>query len=149
MQLKEFMIPRSRITLPGPAKGGEKPFFEVRGLCLDDMTFLVSQHVGPITRALKLYQESRDDILTSGNLQGFVLTLARDFPDLVAEVISAASDSLDDETRKIAKTLPIGVQIAAVTEITRLTLEDSGGLKNLLAEMQARLKNAAQSVGEN
>lgn len=149
MLLKDYVIPRSRITLPGKAgPDGEKPHFMVRGITLDDMTFLVQQHLGPITRALKLYQESRENVLVTGNLQGFILTFARDFPELAAEVISAASDSLDDETRKIAKQLPISVQISALAEITRLTLEDAGGLGNLLAEMRQRLESAAQSAGE-
>lgn len=143
MQLRDFQIPRSRITLPGKAVDGERPYFEVRGLCLEDMTFLISQHLGPITRALKMYQESREDILKTGNLQGFVMALARDFPELAAEVISAATDAPDAETKKIARALPISVQIAALTEITRLSLEDAGGLKNLLAEMQQSLKDAA------
>jgi hypothetical protein len=147
MLLKDFVIPRSKINLPGRKIDGVQPFFEVRGITLDDMTFLVQQHLAPITKAIKLYQESREDIMVSGNLQGFVMTLARDFPNLAAEVISAASDSLDDETRKVAKALPIATQIQALSEITRLTLEDAGGLKNLLAEMQARIESAAR-VGE-
>lgn len=148
MQLKDFTIPRTRINLPGKAdKDGNKPYFEVRGLTLDDLTFLIGQHLGPITRALKLYQESREDVLKTGNLSGFIMSLARDFPDLVAEVISAATDSLDDATRNIARQLPISVQLLAINEITRLSIEDAGGLKNLLAEMQERLKDAA-SVGE-
>ena len=147
MLLKDYVIPRSRITLPGPAVDGQRPYFEVRGITLDDMTFLVNRHIGPITKAVKMYQESREDILKTGNLQGFVMTLARDFPDLAAEVISAASDQLDDETRNKARQLPISVQISALSEITRLSLEDAGGLKNLLAEMRTRIENAA-SVGE-
>lgn len=143
MLLKDFVIPRAKVTLPGKPVNGEKPFFEVRGITLDDMTFLVNQHLDPLTRAIKLYQESRDDILKTGNLQGFVMALARDFPDLAAEVISAASDSLDEQTRKIAKQLPIATQIHALSEIIRLSLEDAGGLGNLLAEMRARIESAA------
>lgn len=146
MLLKDFVIPRKRIELPGKAVNGVKPFFEVRGLTLDDLTFLVQQHLDPIVRAVKMYQESREDILRTGNLQGFVLALARDFPALAAEVISAASDSLDDETRNVAAKLPISVQIVALTEITRLTVEDAGGLGNLLAEMRGRLKDAASAL---
>lgn len=146
MLLKDYAIPRSKITLPGKAVDGVKPFFEVRGLCLEDMTFLIGQHLGPITRALKLYQESRADVLKTGNLQGFVMTVARDFPELAAEVISAGADQLDDTTRKVARQLPISVQIMALTEITRLSLEDAGGLKNLLAEMTATLQKAAAEV---
>ena len=148
MQLKDFTIPRTKIDLPGPPIKGEKPFFMVRGITLDDMTFLVSQHLGPITRAVKMYQESKADILTTGSFQGFIMAMARDFPDLLAEVISAAADSLDDTTRAVAKQLPLSTQIIALNEIVRLTVEDAGGLKNLLAEMQERLKAAAASVEE-
>lgn len=146
MLLKDYVIPRSDIPLPGKAVNGVKPFFQVRGLTLDDLTFLISQHLGPITRAVKLYQESREDILKTGNLQGFVMTLARDFPELGAEVISAASDSLDPETRNVAKQLPIATQIKALAEITRLTLEDAGGLGNLLAEMRGQIESLAANA---
>jgi hypothetical protein len=146
MQLRDYQIQRVAIPLPGKAVNGVKPSFDVRGLCADDLTFLISQHVGPITKAIKLYQESKEDVLKTGNLQGFVLALARDFPFLVAEVISAATDSLDDETRKIAKTLPVGVQLAAMNEIARLSIEEVGGLKNLLAEMRQRLQGAEAEI---
>jgi hypothetical protein len=139
MELREYVIPKAAVPLPGKSKDGTKPSFEVRGLCADDLTFLISLHHEPITRALKLYQESREDILATGRLNGFVLTLIKDFPALVAEVISAANDALDDETRAVVRKLPITTQLAAVTEIVRLTVEDAGGLKNLFAEMQAHL----------
>lgn len=141
MQLKDYEIPRTKVPLPGKAVDGAKPFFEVRGLCADDLTFLISQHIGPITKAVQLYQESRADILATGNMQGFIMTLTRDFPHLVSEVISAATDSLDDETRKIAARLPISVQLAAMSEIAKLSIEEVGGLKNLLAGMQQHLSD--------
>lgn len=128
MQLRDYEIPKATIPLPG------KTSFEVRGLTTADISFLIENHLGPITRAVKLYQESRADILTGGNLNKFVMALAGDAPQLVAEVISAAADSLDDKTRAIAKQLPITVQIAAMAEIARLTMQESDGLKNLLAE---------------
>lgn len=143
MKLADYIIPRERITLPGKSVNGAKPFFEVRGLCLDDMTFLVQRHLGPITRALKLWQESREDIIRTGNLQQFVLSLAKDFPELAAEVISCAADEIDDEASAKAGRLPIATQIAALTAVSRLSMEDAGGLKNLLAEMQQRLESAA------
>lgn len=143
MKLADYTIPRERITLPGKAVDGVKPYFEVRGLCLDDMTFLIQNHLGPITRALKLWQESREDVLRSGNLGQFVMTVAKDFPDLAAEVISAAADELDVGATAKAKQLPIATQILSLNTITRLTIEDAGGLGNLLAEMQGRLSDAA------
>jgi hypothetical protein len=147
MELRDYTIPRAKVPLPGkPKPGEEKSSFEVRGLCVDDLTFLVTAHHGPITRALKLYQESRSDILASKNISGFVLTLAKDFPDLVAEVISAATDSLDDQTREIARKLPIVTQITALNEILKLSMEEAGGLKNLMAEIRARIESARDGV---
>jgi len=137
MQLKDYQIPRESIPL---AKGQS---FDVRGLCADDLTFLISQHHGPITRAIKRYQESRNEIAQSKNLSAFILALVQDFPDLVAEVISAASDSLDDETRKVAKQLPITTQIIALNAIVKLSADDVADIKNLLAEMRERLQSLA------
>jgi hypothetical protein len=140
IQLEDYVIPKKAIPLPGGKQ------LEVRGLCADDLTFLVSLHLPEITKALKLYQESRSDILTSGNISQFVMTLARDFPGLVAEVISAAADSLTDKARVVAGRLPVATQIIILNEIVTLTMEDAGGLGNLLAEMRERLVKAAASV---
>lgn len=144
MDLRDYTIPRAKVPLPGKASpGGEKPFFEVRGLCADDLTLLITLHHGPITKALKLYQESRADILTTRNITGFIMTLVKDFPDLVSEVISAATDSLDDETRQVARKLPITTQITALNEIVKLSMEEVAGLKNLLAELRERIASPA------
>lgn len=147
--LADYTIPRERITLPGRAVGGVKPYFEVRGLCLDDMTYIVQNHLGPLTRAIKTWQESKADIIRSGNLQQFLLTVVKDFPDLAAEVISAAADELDDAALNTARKLPIGSQIAALTAISRLSMEDAGGLGNLLAEMRQRIEGAASDVDQS
>jgi hypothetical protein len=140
MQLKDYQIQRKKVPLPG--KPGTENFFEVRGLCVDDLTLLISIHHGAITRALKLYQESKADVLASKNLTGFMLLLAKDFPELVAEVISAAADSLDDATRAVARKLPFTTQVLAMNEILKLSMEDAGGLKNLLAELRELAANA-------
>lgn len=137
IELKDFEIPRSAVPV------GRGKQIMVRGLSADDLTFLISLHHGPIVRAIKQYQETREHILQNGRLADYLMILIRDFPDLVAEVISAATDSLDDTTRAIAKKLPIGVQITALNEITKLSMEEVGGLKNLLAEMRARIESAA------
>jgi len=145
MKLADFEIQRAKVRLPGKGKDN---FLEVRGLSLDDLTLLISLHHEPITKALKLWQESRTDIMTTRNLSSFILAVAKDFPDLVAEVISAAADELDDEARRKAKLLPVTVQIVALNEILKLTMEEVDGLKNLLAEMQDRVKSLA-SVGSS
>lgn len=146
MLLADYEIPREKITLPGKLKDGSKPFIEVRGLCADDMTYLLQRHLGPITRAVKLWQESKADIIRQGNLQQFILTLIRDFPDIVAEVISACVDQLDDATVQTARRLPLASQIAALTAVFKLTQDDAGGLGNLLAEFRQRLEGVASAA---
>jgi len=141
MQLKDYVIERVKVPLP---RKGE--FFEVRGLCADDLTFLITLHHGPITRAIAHYQESRANITSPKSMTSFIMSLAQDFPDLVAEVISAAADALDDQTRAVAKKLPITTQIIALNEIMKLTMMEVDGLKNLFAEMRERAQSLA-SVG--
>jgi hypothetical protein len=142
IDLKAHEIMRSPVPL------GRGKQFMVRGITADDLTFLVSLHHGPITKALVSWQESRQDVFKKDNLTSFLLTLVKDFPDLVSEVISAATDSLDDETRAVAKKLPITVQVMALNEIAKLTLEEVDGIKNLLAELRDRAKSLAASDGD-
>ena len=75
------------------------------------------------------------------------LRLAKDFPELGAEVISAGADEFDDEATAKARQLPIATQIMALNAIAKLSMEDAGGLGNLLAEMRRRLESAV-SVGD-
>ena len=133
IDLKQHEILRAAVPL------GRGKQFMVRGITAEDLTFLVTMHHAPITKAVKLWQDSREDIFTSKNLTGFILTLVKDFPDLVSEVISAAADSLDDETRAVARKLPVTTQILAINEIVRLTMEEADGIKNLLAELREKI----------
>jgi hypothetical protein len=146
IELRDYTIERAKVTLPGKVKPGEeRPYIMVRGICGDDIVYLVMSHHADITKALVIYQEQRERIMKGGQgLTNFILALARDFPDVIAEVISAACDKAGDEaTLKVAKQLPIPTQLLALNEIIRLTMEDAGGLKNLLAEMRERLQDAA------
>lgn len=141
IQLEDFAIPRAAVKLPGGKQ------FMVRGLSSDDLSLMVSQHLPEIVKAVELYQERRQSVMDTGSLTGFLMTFAKDFPAVLAEVISAATDSTSEKAREVARKMPLPIQLAALNEITRLTMEESGGLKNLLAEMRARLESAAASDG--
>lgn len=141
IQLEDFAIPRAAVKLPGGKQ------FMVRGLSSDDLAIMVSQHLPEIVKAVELYQERQKNVMDTGSLTGFLMTFAKDFPAVLAEVISAATDSTSEKAREVARKMPLPIQLAALNEITRLTMEESGGLKNLLAEMRARLESAAASDG--
>lgn len=136
IRLEDIVIPRAAVALPGGKQ------LMVRGLCADDLALMVSLHLPEITKALELYREKQANVLQTGNLTEFLMTFARDFPAVVAEVISAAADSPSEAGKEIARKLPVTIQLSAINEITRLTMEDAGGLKNLLAEMRARMASA-------
>ncbi len=141
INIEDFALPRVAVPLPGGKQ------FMVRGLCADDLALMVSLHLHEIVKALELYREQKGNIMASGSLAEFVMTFVRDFPAVATEVISAAADAHTDKAREVIGKLPITVQLAALNEITKLTMEDAGGLKNLLAEMRERLVRAAPSDG--
>ena len=121
MSWTDYAAPTADIPLGGDATG------RVRGLNLDDISILVTDHLPAITKAVTLYAASKGDVYTKTNIHAFVIQVASEFPTLLSEVISLAADEPALKGRKIA----MGVQIAALTEIVRLTLEELGGLGNL------------------
>lgn len=131
--MSKFKTVRSEVPLPG-----ENPAIHVRGLGLEDFSVLITDHLALITEAAERWAAMKKDVYAKANLQGFILVLARDFPQLVSEVISIAAD----EPELKGFRLPIGPQMAAITEIARLTLVDAGGLGNLLAVLGSALKGA-------
>lgn len=131
--MSKFKIVRSEVPLPG-----DNPPIQVRGLGLEDFSVLITDHLALITEAAERWAAMRKDVYAKANLQGFILVLARDFPTLISEVISLAADEPELKGFK----LPIGPQMAAMTEIARLTLVDAGGLGNLFAVLGSALRDA-------
>ena len=121
MSWADYQPPTAEVPLGGGATG------MVRGLNVDDLSVLITNHLEPISKAVALYAQSKKDVYTKASLHAFVISTASEFPGLISEVISLAADEPSLKGRKIA----MGVQIAALNEIIRLTLEELGGLGNL------------------
>jgi hypothetical protein len=121
MSWADYQPPTAEVPLGGGAKG------RVRGLNVDDLSSLVTNHLESISKAVALYAASKKDVYSTKNLHAFIIQTASQFPGLVSEVISLAADEPSLKGKKIA----LGVQIAALNEIARLTLEELGGLGNL------------------
>ena len=141
MSWTDYKAPTAEIPL-GNGKTGE-----VRGLNADDLAVLITNHLEPISKAVKLYADSRKDVFTNKTMQQFIIQSASSFPQLVSEVISIAADEPTLKSKKIA----LGVQVAALNEIVRLTLEEVGGLGNLslvLASLAKGVLQAAEPAGD-
>lgn len=121
MSWADYQPPTAEVPLGGGATG------RVRGLNVDDLAVLVTNHLPAISKAVALYAASKKDVYSTANLHAFVIQTASQFPGLVSEVISLAADEPSVAKKKIA----LGVQVAALNEIAKLTLEELGGLGNL------------------
>lgn len=131
--LAGYEIIRERVTLPKRPTETEAPFFEVRGLGLPDIEHLVSYHLGDLVKAVDLYIQKKNGRMAASSLQEFALIIARDVPALVTEIIYIATDEEGAEILAKVKRLPVLVQINALLQISKLTSEEAGGLKNLIA----------------
>jgi hypothetical protein len=136
--LSEYQTPRVDVPL------GQDQVVSLRGLNLDDFALLLQDHLEPISKAVQLWQQSKQDIYTSKNMQGFLMSIIKDFPGLVTEVISIAADEPDAKKVKLG----LGFQTSAIAAISKLTLEEAGGLGNLFASLAALARGALQNASE-
>lgn len=132
MQLTELGFDTEEIVVK-PAKG-DKPqqSITVRGIALDDIMKLFRVH-GP--DIIKLYDQLTKDKakLESGDSAQMVLQALEQAPDLVADLIVLATDATNTKAaHAVAKRLPVTVQLKALEAIMRLTLEDHGGVGELI-----------------
>lgn len=117
---------------------GQDHSFDVRGLNLTDISYLVGEHISDIEAAVNLFQQGRQTIM-AGGLDAFLMMLCRDAPGLVAEVISVSAN--ERELAANYAKLPFSVSVIALAEILRMTVEEQGSLKNLSAALVAVLKD--------
>jgi hypothetical protein len=132
MSIEAYEIP----TLPVLAKG--EPIFHVRGLDVEDLTFLAQNYLEDIRNAIVMYGVNKQRVAARQNLNELVLLAAKDFPPLVAEIISRAAGE-PGQTDKVRR-MPFMIQIMALKNVLTLTTEEAGGLKNLIAVLAAALE---------
>lgn len=145
MGLSQYKPQFEEIKLP--KVGGEENSFKVRGLTLPDLTNLVQYHLGDLTKVVELLQQQKKDVFSKAAIGESILIVAKDMPGLCMEIISVCCD--EDSTPELVKTitsLPFPVQMQALLSIVKLTVEESGGLKNLMAELQKLLVESLAAV---
>lgn len=123
--------------------------FDVRAITFPDLAFLVQHKMSELIAIVAKYQETREDITNRKNMGELFLMVARDFPTLAVEIISACvyGEMVDETLRHKIGALSFPVQLDALTKIGKLTIEEAGGLGNLLTDLRQRLNNAAGEAG--
>lgn len=116
----------------------------VRGLNLDDLTALMPEHFEAVSKIAVLYGQHKQSVFSSKAFADFVISIARDFPNIIAEVISIASD--EPEAKKVK--LGSGLQISVLSAVLKLTVEEAGGLGNLFGQLQTLGQNVLAAQQE-
>ncbi len=129
MSLADFEPERHTVAHRG------KPLMEVRGLSIEDVSVLIRQHLPDLEKLYDLAQTMPGNAVARLADDGFLLKLVTDAPNLAAHVISLAAD--EPTMADKAKRLPIATQVLALQATARLTFEDIGGPKGLIALLES------------
>jgi hypothetical protein len=131
MSLAEYEPITQEVTLNRKAK------VTLRGIGADALIKLFTHNFEDISQAYELFKLAHGAVFTERHQTDFLLALVQKVPTLVAEVISLAAGE-PAMVHKAAE-LPLAAQIECLAVIVELTLEESGGLKNLMASL-AKIK---------
>jgi hypothetical protein len=151
MPLSTYEIPMASIPL------GKNNSFDVRAITFPDLTFMVEKHLPALTAILAKYKEAQEEVYSRRSIADFAVMIARDFPSFAVEIISVCISGEDETADREALSKKVAllgapVQINAMLEIARLTVDEAGGLKNLTAglrtKLQAAMANAALTPTE-
>ncbi|OQM75598.1 phage pre-tape measure protein [Manganibacter manganicus] len=130
-QLETLTIPTETVEFNGKT-------FEVRGLGLAQITFIVRQHREVVA---DLYQQAINGKMT-GSIEEIALSMIDDFVPLASLVIACGMDS-PNSADKAAK-LPLAVQAQFLEKIVSLTLMGEGGLEKLMEIVVRVMEGAAR-----
>lgn len=144
MALSNYQIPRTTIPL------GNENNMAVRGLNLEDISFLVQVHKNDVDSVVSLFQgKIGKDKTPEGvakvvqkNGSELIVELIQRFPLLIANVICVAAD--EPEQWENASKLPMPVQVEAVLAIATHTFNDVDGFKKFVGNVGAVLQSVAK-----
>lgn len=138
MPLADYTPKKEVVPIPGNSG------FEVRGISLPDVQLLIDLHeyiISNIVEKVRNRQEligSDDPVIVNEAMADLMSELIRESPLLVGHIISICSDEPD--TYQQAMTLPITVQLDALTKIASLTFTDLASVKKLAADVMSLIR---------
>lgn len=143
MALSNYQIPRTKVDLD------PENSISVRGLNLEDISFLVQVHKNDVDNVVAMFQGKLGKDKTpegiskavQDNGDAMLVELIQKFPMLIANVISVAAD--EPEAWETASKLPMPVQVEAVLAITKRTFNDVDGFKKFVGNVSAVLQSVA------
>ena len=136
-----FSVPTRTVTVPIPGKTQEEwPSFDVRGISLPDLSYLMQKHGATLATLYSKYAKG-DINIDDGMADDAVAALVGELPDMFADVIARVSDGALDQST--AGNLPLPVQVDAVMSIGELTFAGEGALEKFLTAAAKMLDGLA------
>jgi hypothetical protein len=139
--LHGLRVPRVTINLD------DSQSFEVRGIGASDLMLLTTKHGAVLSLIFGRIMKDREEggRVTDEAIKKVLVQSASEFPDLASNIIALASDSFDDEGIKIAKSIPLPIQVEALEAIFALTFSSEAAVKKML-ESLTRMAMAASGA---
>lgn len=141
MGLKDLNFAQAKIVTPG----GE---FTVRGLSLTDIMSLANRHYDVLASLFDQVAGRDPSSISLDDAGSMGATLLKSAPDVAAEVIAMAAGECDEESIRIAKSLPFPAQVEALEKIGQQTFATEDDLKKAVAAV-IRIMQGATGVLHN
>lgn len=137
----DFDVPTAFI--PVGSKG-----FAVRGLNSEDLTFLMQNYFEDMKGVVERYgARFKVGGVARQQVAEMCLELMTHFPLMAVEIISRAADATDAESVEKFRRLSFVKQVAALKEITMLSVEDGPELKKVLGVVVTLLESNGIPTG--
>lgn len=134
MALMDFKVPKRTVSL-GDFAG------EVRGVSLNDISFLLRGHLTEMNRIMALYEDDEKRATALAQAANFAITVVGETPELAAMLIVLCSDEKPtDEVVEHVSRFPAGLQVELLRNIWDVTVEEAGGAKKLLDKFMGLVK---------
>lgn len=109
-----------------------------RALNTEDVTGLLTSRLAEVQMMFDSLSSLRPTAFSRDLADAFIIQVINQAPGVAAEIISRAADQKDNV--EAFKTIPFAHQCIILADITAMTLEEVGGLKNLLGALNQTLQ---------
>ena len=141
----DYAAPTATITSQG------KPVIDVRGLSFVDISLLINSHRADMEKLWAMYNEFKrkdgGDLVGDALVMRYGFELLNEAPGILANIIALGADE-QERIEQISR-LPATVQIDSLVAIFKMTIEDFGGVKKMMATLwETALSFAPEEVRE-
>lgn len=138
MALADYKAPKLPVTIANTE-------IQVRGLSIADIVNIMQVHLDDLAGVMTIY-ENAGGSLTEENIMSFGITLCKDAPGLVANIIAVSADEPDQVDQ--AASLSIMEQIRVLEAVGRMTFTDVNSVKLLAGAVRDQFRVLSRQLAK-